>query len=84
MQSASRLSTSTSPPSKITASDIQEIAGVVPDAILNDFATVLGVDIIGAMDLDQKLQAKGFDAVRQKVKGIVREGYSATQIIVQV
>ncbi|OBZ75276.1 Replication factor C subunit 2 [Grifola frondosa] len=88
LQSASRLSMSTSPPSDITPSDIQEIAGVVPDAVIQDFAAALGIDVLSdaAMDVDDtaKPKVKGFDGVRKKVREIIREGYSASQIISQL
>lgn len=85
LQSASRLSMSTSPPTPVTASDIQEIAGVVPDAVINDFAATLGVEILSPDEMKvDGIRAKGFDDVRQKVKDIVRQGYSASQILSQV
>ena len=90
LQSASRLAMSTTPPSEITPRDIQEIAGVVPDAVVSDFASALGIEQVGGdgMDIDMddsgKTKAKGFDGVRKKVKEIIREGYSASQIIAQV
>jgi len=70
----------------IQAQDVQEIAGVVPDKIIEEFAAVLGVDVDG-MDMDDQAtpaRAKRFNDVRAKVKEIVREGYSAAQIISQV
>ena len=87
LQSASRLSASTTPPTPITPSDIQEIAGVVPDHIIEGFADVLGVDVVrtDGMDIDSgESRAKNFDAVRKKVKQLVRDGYSAAQILSQV
>ncbi|OSX64914.1 hypothetical protein POSPLADRAFT_1136468 [Postia placenta MAD-698-R-SB12] len=85
LQSASRLSMSTSPPTPVTASDIQEIAGVVPDAVINDFAATLGVEILSSDEMKvDGIRAKGFDDVRQKVKDIVRQGYSASQILSQL
>lgn len=85
LQSASRLSSSTNPPTLITPADIQEIAGVVPDAVINDFASVLGIEIDNAMDIDgtQKEQ-RSFEPIKNKVKAIIREGFSATQILSQV
>ncbi|KAI0340583.1 P-loop containing nucleoside triphosphate hydrolase protein [Trametopsis cervina] len=88
LQSASRLANSTDPPTPITAADIQEIAGVVPDAIVNEFASTLGIDmdaVSGGMEIDDKksLKAKGFDDIRRKVRLIVREGYSASQLLSQ-
>lgn len=86
LQSASRLSSSTNPPTAITANDIQEIAGVVPDAVVADFARTLGVESASdAMDVDNGCQTlKGFEEVKKKVKGLMREGYSGTQILMQV
>ncbi|TDL27564.1 P-loop containing nucleoside triphosphate hydrolase protein [Rickenella mellea] len=86
LQSASRLSSSTSPPTEITSQDIHEIAGVIPNPVINSFAKVLGVDIIddSGMDVDDGGRAKGFDAVRGKVKELMREGYSASQLLSQL
>ena len=88
LQSASRLSSSTDPPTEITPQDIQEIAGVVPDRVVNSFGRVLGVDISeedDEMDVDGgKKIRKGFEAVKYKVKGLIREGYSASQLLSQV
>ncbi|KLO10708.1 P-loop containing nucleoside triphosphate hydrolase protein [Schizopora paradoxa] len=88
LQSASRLSSSTQPPTEITSIDVQEIAGVVPDGVINGFARVLGVEIPNddSMDVDdsKKSSLKGFDAVRGKVKELMREGYSASQILSQL
>ena len=70
----------------ITPRDIQEIAGVVPDDVVNSFASSLGVDIASTsdMDVDGAPQAKGFDPIRRKVRELMREGYSASQILSQV
>ena len=86
LQSASRLSSSSHPPTRITALDIQEIAGVVPDAVVNDFAAVLGIEIEGGMDVDStgRRNQNSFDPIRNKVKALIREGFSATQILTQV
>ena len=88
LQSASRLSSSTDPPTEITPRDIQEIAGVVPDKVVNSFGQVLGVEILGcndSMDVDDgRKRRKGFDAVKTSVKGLIREGYSASQLLTQV
>ncbi|KAF8911144.1 P-loop containing nucleoside triphosphate hydrolase protein [Gymnopilus junonius] len=86
LQSASRLSSSTNPPTKIQPADIQEIAGVVPDSIINDFASSIGVEVEGGMDVDDEPHSKKgtFDHIKKKVKYLMREGYSATQIISQL
>ncbi|KAK7015005.1 replication factor C subunit 2 [Favolaschia claudopus] len=82
LQSASRLSSSTNPPTAITATDIQEIAGVVPDSVVNDFASVLGIDNDAVMAVD-KVQT-GFEPIQKKVKELMREGYSAAQLLTQL
>lgn len=82
LQSASRLSSASDPPTEISTSDIQEIAGVVPDSVINAFARVLGVDAEGASVGDKR--NKGFASVRGAVKNLMREGYSASQILSQV
>ncbi|KAJ7489876.1 P-loop containing nucleoside triphosphate hydrolase protein [Mycena galericulata] len=85
LQSASRLSSSTNPPTPITSTDIQEIAGVVPDPVVHDFAAVLGIEMEGAMAVDQpKGTQKGFGSIQKKVKALMREGYSATQLLTQI
>lgn len=86
LQSASRLSTSSVPHMPILPADIQEIAGVVPDAVINDFARVLGIEVEDLMDVDDepKKQKPGFDPIRKKVTMLMKEGYSASQIISQV
>ena len=89
LQSASRLSVSTTPHIPIRPIDIQEIAGVVPDEIVKGFLEVLGVEMprtADDMDVDVNVSRKvaGFDGVQRKVKEIVREGYSTTQLLSQV
>lgn len=58
---------------------------MVPDAVINDFARVLGVSVesSSSMDVDD-VPKTGFDAIRSKVKYLMREGYSATQVIAQL
>ncbi|KAK0210600.1 P-loop containing nucleoside triphosphate hydrolase protein [Desarmillaria ectypa] len=82
LQSASRLSSSTSPSTLITPRDVQEIAGVVPDDIINNFASVLGIDMDQAMS--GTTPQPGFKGIRSAVKEIVREGYSASQVLSQL
>ncbi|KAG6885998.1 hypothetical protein C0993_006114 [Termitomyces sp. T159_Od127] len=87
LQSASRLASSTSPRIPITPGDIQEIAGVVPEVVINDFARTLDIEIEGGMDIDDEIPKKkngSFDAIQGKVKDLMREGYSATQILTQL
>jgi replication factor C subunit 2/4 len=58
---------------------------VVPDPIINDFARVLGIDIEDEMDIDvPQYKQGGFEPIKNKVKFLMREGYSATQILLQV
>ncbi|KAG6335147.1 hypothetical protein ID866_3931 [Astraeus odoratus] len=85
LQSASRLSSSTDPPTSITPRDIQEIAGVVPTAVVNDFARTLGLEIGGLMDVDDApSRGKSFHAIQGKVKEVIRQGYSAAQLLFQL
>ncbi|KAG7092278.1 hypothetical protein E1B28_008640 [Marasmius oreades] len=85
LQTAHRLSASTQPPTRITPRDIQEIAGIVPDDVINDFVRVLGIEVPGTMDIDdEQPKTTRFDAIKRKAKEISREGYSATQVLSQV
>jgi replication factor C subunit 2/4 len=87
LQLASRLSSSTDPPTEITPRDIEEIAGVVPDKIIKDFARALGVGSGTDMDIDQassRENGSGFGRIKDRVKFVIREGYSASQILSQV
>ncbi len=86
LQSASRLSSSSVPPTPIRPADIQEIAGVVPDAVINDFARAVGIEVEDAMEVDDAAKRKqvGFEPIQNKVKFVMREGYSASQILSQV
>ncbi|TFK55241.1 replication factor C [Heliocybe sulcata] len=87
LQSASRLASSSVPPTPITTRDIQEIAGVVPDAVINDFASSLGIEMPNDMDVDMSGsgdKTSAFNTIRSKVKQIVREGYSASQLLSQL
>lgn len=95
LQSCSRLANASGDGTarvKIRAEDVQEIAGVVPDRVIIELASVLGLDVDNApngdgMDVDDittPSRAKDFDGVRRQVKAIVREGYSAAQILSQV
>lgn len=88
LQSASRLAHSSQPPVPITSEDIQEIAGVVPNRVIQNFAATLGVDVDDdSMDIDmenRRTKRAGFDTIRKKVREIVREGYSASQLLSQL
>ncbi|KAG9318533.1 P-loop containing nucleoside triphosphate hydrolase protein [Chiua virens] len=88
LQSASRLSSSTTPPTPITPRDIEEIAGVVPTAVVNNFAQTLGIDTEhNDMQTDDTLadsKRENFDVIRKKVKFVMREGYSASQLLIQL
>ncbi|KAL0947090.1 hypothetical protein HGRIS_013231 [Hohenbuehelia grisea] len=85
LQSASRLAASTNPPTPITPSDIQEIAGVVPDAVIASLAKTLGIDVATAMDVDDKpTSGSNFEKIQKAVKHLIREGYSASQTLSQL
>ncbi|GAA5991280.1 hypothetical protein JCM5350_005316 [Sporobolomyces pararoseus] len=87
LQSASRLHSATKEP--ITSFSIQEIGGVVPDVVMEKLAKALGVkDRDGDVEMEtENKNKKGespFETVRKAVEKIVREGYSATQILSQL
>ena len=80
---------------------MQEIGGVIPDAILAELVAALGIEMssnttdediqmtdaeVGELKLKstKKVQTGGFAKVRDEVEKIVREGYSASQILTQV
>jgi len=86
LQSAQRLSCSSTPPTPITSRDIQEIAGVVPDEIVERFARVLGVEVDqgNSMDIDGAGRARQFNGVRAEVKSLMRDGWGAGQLLSQV
>ena len=54
--------------------------------VINDFARILGIEIEDGMDIDDTPKGKNgsFDGIQGKVKELMREGYSATQILSQV
>ncbi|QRW00700.1 AAA family ATPase [Ceratobasidium sp. AG-Ba] len=82
LQSAARLSASQDPPGTIHASDIQEIAGVVPDNVINRFAAAIGVEVPNeGMDVDG---VKDFDGIRSEVRRIMQQGYSTAQLLSQL
>jgi len=58
----------------------------VPDRVINNLARVVGIDVQDedAMDTSDAPPPKGFDPVQTKVKELMREGYSATQILMQL
>ncbi|KAK9894795.1 putative RFC2-DNA replication factor C, 41 kd subunit [Cystobasidium minutum MCA 4210] len=98
LQSASKLHASADDP--ITPRSIHEIAGIVPDSTLARLVEALGVelttasgdndaDMLDAQDVKLNSSAKngakdGFARVKTQVEMIVREGYSAWQILSQL
>jgi replication factor C subunit 2/4 len=57
----------------------------VPNNVINDFANALGLEINTDMDVDDsKRKVKGFDGIRNKVNELMKEGYSASQVLTQV
>ena len=98
LQSASKLHASEDDP--ITPLSVHEIAGIVPDSTLARLVGALGVDLttaegeddadmLDAHDVKLASSAKngakdGFAKVKTQVEMIVRDGYSAWQILSQV
>lgn len=66
---------------------------MVPDAVINNFARSLGIEVANTaeeeemdvdMDAGQTHKLKGFDLIRERVRALMREGYSASQVLTQV
>jgi replication factor C subunit 2/4 len=58
---------------------------VVPDAVIQDFSRALGVNAADGSDMDvDDGKVEGFDRVNKKVKELMRQGYSGSQILSQV
>lgn len=57
----------------------------MPDAVINALARTIGVEV-DDMDVDEEPRGKkgSFESIRKRVKQLMREGYSASQIISQV
>ncbi|ORY59443.1 replication factor C [Leucosporidium creatinivorum] len=87
LQSASRLHSATTPPTPLTAISVQEIGGVVPDGVMAELAKALGVES-GAEDVEMGEPSGrtvgAFETVQRAVEKVVREGYSATQVLTQL
>lgn len=85
MQTASRLRSASGDTKSISPADIQEIAGVVPDVAVQDFARAVGVDFsyAGADGMEVDTQ-KNFAGIRRKVSEFMRAGYSAAQLLSQL
>jgi replication factor C subunit 2/4 len=86
LQSASRLHAG----EEITVSSIEEIGGVIPEHLMHELGMVLGLDAYAVSDdadVKMKDRIKGrseFETVQGMVVKVVREGYSAPQILSQV
>jgi replication factor C subunit 2/4 len=64
---------------------VHEIAGVVPDGVINSLLAAIGIDTeSGMIDLEGNRGGKGYDNVQTTVKKIGRQGYSAGQVLQQV
>lgn len=90
LQSASRLhGVDTEKSSPITPKSIVEIAGVVPDEVVRGLARAMGVPLRKGEDEDEVMAAQnkktsGFEQLRGQVRYVTREGYSTTQLLIQV
>ncbi|SJX60251.1 probable RFC2-DNA replication factor C, 41 KD subunit [Sporisorium reilianum f. sp. reilianum] len=92
LQSASRLhSIAGDEKSSVTSESIVEIAGVVPTRVITSLADAVGIEAYNTDD-DVEMEAVGaaakkrdaFDRIRDEVRIITREGYSITQLLVQL
>ena len=66
---------------------VHEIAGVVPDRVINSLLSAIGIDTeSGMIDLNVvgSKNGEGYRSVNVAVKKIGRQGYSAGQVLQQV
>ncbi|GAK62454.1 p-loop containing nucleoside triphosphate hydrolase protein [Moesziomyces antarcticus] len=90
LQSASRLhSVVGDDKSAVTSASIVEIAGVVPSRVISSLADAVGIEAYAGSDGDVDMDAgakkrDAFDRIRHEVRVITREGYSITQLLVQL
>lgn len=91
LQSASRLHSITGQEkTAITSDSIVEIAGVVPTQVITDLGKAMGIDPPENLDGDVEMapsrpgQDSSFDRVRGAVSSVAREGFSITQLLIQL
>ncbi|KAK1927859.1 activator 1 41 kda subunit [Papiliotrema laurentii] len=82
LQTAQRLHSASKPPTQISKLSVHEISGVVPGTTIDDLLKVMGVE--PGQGIDQSLAKGGFEAVKRGVKGVIREGWSAGQVLEQI
>jgi replication factor C subunit 2/4 len=66
---------------------VHEIAGVVPDSVINSILSAIGIETgSGMIDLDVvgNKNGQGYKKVDLAVKKVGRQGYSAGQVLLQV
>lgn len=61
---------------------MHEISGVVPGGTIDNLLRTMAVEPEDGVD--KNLGKGGFEAVRKAVKGVIREGWSAGQVLEQV
>lgn len=61
---------------------VHEISGVVPGDTIDGLLRAMAVE--PGQGIDQSLGKGGFETVRKAVKGVIREGWSAGQVLEQV
>lgn len=90
LQSASRLHGADSEKkSAITPKSIIDIAGVVPDEVVRGLARAMGVPLRQGEEEDEDMAIRnkkqtGFEQLRGQVRHVTRQGYSTTQLLIQV
>jgi replication factor C subunit 2/4 len=90
LQSASRLhGVDTEKSSAITPKSIIDVAGVVPDEVVRGLARAMGVPLRKGEDEDEEMarqnkKMSGFEQLQAQVRYVTREGYSTTQLLIQL
>ncbi|CAK9785503.1 putative DNA replication factor [Cutaneotrichosporon oleaginosum] len=81
LQTAQRLHSASNPPTPITTMSVHEISGVVPDGVIDRLVRSMGIEPGEGISPSA---ASGFEGVRNAVRSVGREGWSAGQVLEQI
>ena len=62
--------------------EVHEISGVVPSETVDSLLRAMAIE--PGQGIDRTLGKGGFETVKKAVKGVIREGWSAGQVLEQV
>lgn len=84
LQSASRLHSTGGTRTPVTSASIVDIAGVVPDEEVRSLARVMGIPPGPDEDDVGEETKSGFDQLSKQVRHVTRQGYSTSQLLLQL